>query len=115
LRAAFAITALPVWPEPVKKRWSKGSEEKAGPRPPPSSKNWSFSGGKYFGATAISRRASPVAGGEDGGERREGQHQRKVPRHDHPDDAQRLGDHPVARGRVHHQVDLALLRLHPFL
>ena len=53
LRAALAITARPVWPEPVKRRWSKGSDEKAGPRPPPSSKKASLSSGKYFGVISI--------------------------------------------------------------
>ena len=52
-RAALAITARPVLPEPVKIRWSNGSDEKAGPRPPPSSKNASLSSGKYLGETSI--------------------------------------------------------------
>jgi hypothetical protein len=52
LRAAFAITARPVAPEPVNSKWSKGREEKAAPRPPPSSKKASFVWGKYLGAVS---------------------------------------------------------------
>ena len=57
LRAALAITARPVWPEPVNIRWSNGKALNAGPRPPPSSKNASLSAGKYFGLSDISNRA----------------------------------------------------------
>jgi len=46
LRAAFAITARPVAPDPVKSRWSNGSDENAGPRPPPSSKDKGAKRGK---------------------------------------------------------------------
>ena len=56
-RAALAITERPVWPDPVNIRWSKGRALKAGPRPPPSSKNISLSVGKYFGLSDTSRRA----------------------------------------------------------
>jgi hypothetical protein len=46
LAAAAAITARPVWPEPVNSRWSNGSLENSMPTPPVSSKKRSFSGGK---------------------------------------------------------------------
>ena len=55
--AQLAITALPVVGEPVKNRWSKGSEVKAGPRPPPSSKKASLSCGKYFDEMPFSNSA----------------------------------------------------------
>src|SRR5208282_20821 len=45
LAAAETMTARPVAPEPVKIRWSNGSVEKAGPRPP-HSKKASFSSGR---------------------------------------------------------------------
>ena len=54
-----------------------------------------------------------VAGGEDGRQRHQAQVDRKVPRHDHADHAQRLRDHPVARAEEGAQVHAAALRLHP--
>jgi len=46
LAAAEAMTALPVAPEPVKNRWSKGNCENWMPTVPVSSKKLSFSFGK---------------------------------------------------------------------
>jgi len=56
--AAAAITARPVVPEPVNSRWSNGSFENSMPTPPVSSKNCSYSGGKYAGVFSISSAAS---------------------------------------------------------
>ena len=57
LRAALAITDRPVALDPVKIRWSNGSDENAGPSPPESPKNASFVSGKYFGAVSTSSSA----------------------------------------------------------
>ena len=126
LRAALAITARPVAPEPVKIRWSKGSDEKAGPRPPPSSKKASLSSGKYFGedldqqlgqAPRILRHLHhrPVARGENADERRKAQIERIVPWNDDADHAERLGDDPVACTGEDHEVDVRRRGcIHPF-
>src|SRR6516225_8492112 len=42
-------------PDPVNRMWSNGIDEKAGPRPPPSSKNLSLSSPKYFGLMRASK------------------------------------------------------------
>lgn len=55
--AAAAITARPVVPEPVNRRWSNGSLENSMPTPPVSSKNCNCSGGKYSGMRSISSAA----------------------------------------------------------
>ena len=52
----------------------------------------------------------PVAGGEDAGERPEAQIQRIVPRDDDADDAERLGNDPVARAWERQEVDTATAR-----
>ncbi len=105
-------------------RWSKGSDEKADPRPPPPSKNASFSSGKYFGEmldqelgqpARILRHLDhrPVAGGENADERRKAQQKRIVPGNDDADHAERLGHEPIARAEEHQQIDAPPARLHP--
>src|ERR1700722_11785487 len=92
LRAALAITARPVVPDPVKKRWSNGSDENAGPRPPASGKTASLSSGRYFGEISLKSSArrrefsdiltiARVSRGNRAGERPEAQEDRIVPRH----------------------------------
>jgi hypothetical protein len=117
----LAITARPVAPDPVKKRWSNGRDENAGPRPPPSAKKASLSSGRYFGEIPASNSARalefydhrPIPGSKSAGERPEAQEDRIVPRHDHADDAQGLRDQAIARAGIEERIDAPPPRSHP--
>ena len=104
--ARAAITERPVWPA-GEQQVIERQRGNAGPQPPASPKNISFSGGstgrerdqqaREMGGVLRHLDHRPVAGGEDRGQRRERQVERKVPRHDHADHAQRLQDQAVLR------------------
>lgn len=55
-----------------------------------------------------------VAGGEDVDERTERELDREVPRHEHPDNPERLGDGAVPCARKDESVDRSALWTHPF-